>query len=138
MRPAIVLVTLLAFGCSSLRYSSRTEMVEVAPAAPAPTELQQTSPAARRHHRRLGFVIGGTIASLVGAGLIVGGAVGWHRQSAANDEADAECAAKGGWFCGLFDELSYMPYGFMLGFGTAATLTGIVLLGLGANENERP
>ena len=137
MRRALVLVTLFAFGCAELRYPTRTAMQEVAPdrveraAADAPSP-----PTVRSRGRWQPFIVGGTIVSVIGAGLIIGGAVGLKKQEADNAAADAECSARGGWFCGLLDGLSYMPYGVMLGFGAAATVSGLVLFAIGSNRAD--
>jgi hypothetical protein len=141
MRNLLAGVTLLAFGCGQLRYASRTEMVEVAPdpaTAEAPLAVTPVSsvPPRRSSHWQA-FLIGGTVASLVGVGFIVGGAVGWKRQEAANEEANAQCMAAQGWFCGAFDGFSYLPYGALVGLGSVATLSGIVLFGIAANRHER-
>jgi hypothetical protein len=140
MRSVLVGMTLLAFGCGQMRYASRTEMVEVAPdpaAAPDPlTVAPVTSVPPRRRSHWQAFLIGGTVATLVGVGFIVGGAVGWKRQEAANAEANAQCMAAQGWFCGAFDDFSYAPYGALAGLGSVATVSGIVLLGIAVNRHE--
>src|SRR5512146_1654074 len=104
MRRALVVITLFAFGCAELRYPTRTAMQEVAPdrveraAADAPSP-----PTVRSRGRWQPFIVGGTIVSVIGAGLVIGGAVGLKKQEADNAAADAECSARGGWFCGLLD-----------------------------------
>ena len=138
MRRALVLLTLVAFGCAEWRYPTRTEMQEVPPdrverAPPNPP----SPPPVRARAGWQPFIIGGTIASVIGVGLLVGGGLGWKKQEADNAAADAECTARGGWFCGLFDGLSFMPYGVMLGFGTAATISGLVLFAIGSNRADR-
>jgi len=45
--------------------------------------------------------------------------------------------AEQGWFCGAFDDFSYLPYGALLGVGSVATLGGIVMLGLASNVRDR-
>jgi hypothetical protein len=140
MRNVLVIATLLAFGCGQLRYASRTEMVEVAadPAAVAAAAPPRSVSVARaRTSRTHALLIGGAIASVIGIGFIVGGAVGWKRQEATNAAADAQCQAEQGWFCGAFDDFSYLPYGALLGVGSVATLGGIVMLGLASNVRDR-
>lgn len=139
MRTALTLITLSSFGCAELRYTPRTEMVEVAPdplaVAPPPPERTQT-----RAHRGRGLVIGGTIALLVGTAFIIGGAVGWQQQASANAAADAQCEAQQQAFfsfCGAFDNLSYAPYGGLIAFGGMAAISGLVLVGVGANRGDR-
>src|SRR5690242_11553130 len=78
MRNVLVIATLLAFGCGQLRYASRTEMVEVAadPAALAAAAPPRSVSVARaRTSRTHALLIGGAIASVIGIGFIVGGAV---------------------------------------------------------------
>ena len=138
MRSALVLMTLLTFGCAELRPSTRTEMVEVAPSQSlAPPPAPPMSPSRLRRRATRGLIAGGTIAILVGGALVIGGAVGWQRQAAANARADAECEAKGGWFCNVFDDLSYIPLGVLIGWGTGTMLTGMVLVGVGAHRHSR-
>jgi hypothetical protein len=141
VRKILALTTLFAFGCAELRYASRTEMVEVAPEpavvaqpTPSPTPAPRAVPT-RSDSQAL--AIGGTIAAVVGGALILGGAVGWQNQEAANAAADAQCVARGGWFCGLFEGFSYMPYGTLIAFGGMAVVTGIVLVGVGASRLDR-
>ena len=139
MRNVIAGAALLAFGCGQMRYASRTEMVEVAPdpaVTAAPLPLVAAAPPRRTSHWR-GLLVGGTIASVVGIGFIVGGAVGYKRQEAENAAEDAQCMKAQGWFCGAFDDLSYLPYDALLGIGSLATLGGIVMLGLAANGHEQ-
>ena len=141
MRSLLVVLVLTAFGCAELRYPQRTEMVEVAPdparAAPTADARAEAEPAPDLHRRsRHGLVIGGTIASVVGAALLIGGGVGWQRQADRNAAEEADCLAKGGWLCGLFDEFTYLPYGFMVGMGSAAVITGVVLFGIHAHRSR--
>jgi hypothetical protein len=135
MRKVLAGVMLLAFGCGPMRYSARTEMVEVTTAPVAPPAPPSVAHPRRSHRQAL--LIGGTIASLVGVGFLVGGGVGYKRQEAANAEQDAQCRAAQGWFCGTFDDFSYLPYDALLGLGGVAVLGGIVMFGLAANGADR-
>jgi hypothetical protein len=135
MRTLLVAVTLLAFGCAELRYPTRTEMVEVAPSPVEVVPAREPVRADARKNRRLGLQIGGTILTVVGAALIIGGAVGVNRQQARNAAEDAECAAQGGWFCGLGDGLALMPYAAVIGLGGFSTIGGLVLFGLSTKDN---
>lgn len=136
MRRALVLLTLFVFGCAELRYPTRTAMQEVPPDR-VERAAADPPPSPVRSRRWQPFIIGGTVVSVIGAGLLIGGAVGWKKQEADNAAADADCTARGGWFCGLLDGLSYMPYGVMLGFGAAATISGLVLFAIGSNRADR-
>jgi hypothetical protein len=138
----LTLVALFAFSCAELRYAPRTDMVEVASDAVVVAQPTSSRPPSKPQARSTAgrwqaLVIGGTIASLAGIALIVGGAVGWQKQAAANAAADAECLAEGGWFCGLFEDLSYIRYGMLIGFGSIAAAAGVVLIGVGASRLDR-
>lgn len=137
MRRALVLITLLAFGCAELHYPTRTEMQEVPPDRIERAPANSSPPSVRSRAGWQPLIIGGTVVSVIGAGLLVGGALGWKKQEADNAAADADCTARGGWFCGLADGLSYLPYSVTLGFGTAATISGLVLFAIGYNRADR-
>jgi len=135
MRTLLVAVTLLAFGCAELRYPTRTEMVEVAPSPVEVVPAAQPTRLEARKNRRLGLRIGGTIMTLIGAALIIGGAVGVNRQQAKNAAEDAACEAQGGWFCGLGDGLALMPYAALISLGGFSTIGGVVLFGVSTKAN---
>lgn len=143
LRRTGVAVLLLTMGCAQLRYPSHVEMVTVENAAPPPLPPSSEPPriepppgsrrasATARHWR--GLVIGGTILTLAGIGLLVGGAVGSDMQQRADARANAECMARQGWFCGLFDGLDQIPYHTLIGVGATSGVSGAVLLILGLN-----
>lgn len=138
MRLVLVLIVVTSFGCAELRYPARTQMVEVAHpvevvAAPSPPRVR----VGWSRERARGLVIGGTIASLIGGALIIGGAVGWKKQEADNAAADAQCTAQGGWFCGTFDNFSYAPYAALITIGVAGATGGVALLATGMSAPDR-
>jgi len=138
MRTLLVILTLTSFGCAELRYPTRTAMVEVAPEPVRlvpPTSAPEHSAASRRRTRR-NLQIGGAIASAIGAALVIGGAFGVHKQQVDNAAAEADCNAQGGWFCGAFDGLSYLPYAGLLVVGAGTAIAGLALIGIGADRGE--
>lgn len=147
MRPALLLLTLLAFGCSQLRYSARTEMVPIEPAptpsvqqAPPPPESTPSRPMSAARRRWRGLVISGSILAVVGGAFVLGGALGLRSQQAADQAADARCMAQQGLVCGLFDGLAELPSEAVLGLGVVSATAGVIVLGVGLTgrfDNDR-
>jgi hypothetical protein len=144
MRTLSLLVMLLV-GCGQLGYATRTPMVPVDPDLPpavtpslpeSPLPVPRHATATSRHWR--GLVTTGTVLTLVGLGLGVGGIVGNAQQEASDREADARCQREDPTgFCSLgndlfqpFDRAPYIALGVT---GALTTVSGLVLLGLGVH-----
>jgi hypothetical protein len=127
---------LLTFGCSQLRYASRTEMAET-PSDPAIVAPTLEPPQPRRFLRRrqaVGMIVGGSVMLVVGLGLLLGGTLGMEKNDAANVASDQQCMATGGWFCGAFDGLSDLPYYALISWGAVLGLSGLTLIFIGGDR----